>query len=99
MASALHVCNLLAAWREAEALAHQAEMRLYRAYVDFARNAGPEPSRELEHEAFRLRADAQSRYATAMTAVELAAAQADYATARTAWPRDPRSARGNDSHP
>jgi len=82
MASGQGACELLAAWREAELLAHQAEMSLYQAFVNFARDVGPKPSREMENEAFRLRAEAQRLYDRAMAAVDLTAARAHQAARR-----------------
>ena len=69
--------QLLAEWKQAGERAREAEVALYRAYVDFASGDGPAPSEAQRETATTLRAEARAKYKRAMTAVDQILADAD----------------------
>jgi hypothetical protein len=69
--------QLLAEWKQAEERACEAEVALYRAYVDFASGDGPAPCEAQRKTAATLRAEARDKYKRAMTAVDQILADAD----------------------
>lgn len=77
MAGESPVCEMLQEWKRAESLACEAEVALFRAYVDFLMGQGPEPSQEQQQTARALRRDAAARYTKAMAAVDLVLEKAD----------------------
>lgn len=77
MATARPLEQLLAEWKDAEQRARNAEVALYRAYVDFTASRGPAPSEEDRRTAASLRTEARARYDTAMAAVDEVLSRAD----------------------
>lgn len=74
--------RLFADWMEAEQRARNAEVALYRAYVDAVTPGGLLPSREQRLLASSMRAEARAKYAATMTAVDKVLADADERSCR-----------------
>lgn len=69
--------SLWAEWKEAEVRARNAELALYRCYLDFTSERGPPPSEDQRRTALSLRAEARARYGAAMAAADEFLARAD----------------------
>jgi hypothetical protein len=59
-------------WRAAETRAREAELVLFRAYLDHARGNGASPSPELEASAKALREECSRKFDAAMSGVDTA---------------------------
>lgn len=77
MTTARPLEQLLADWKEAETRARDAEVALYRTYVEFASGRGSPPSEEQRETAAAIRAEARAKYDKAMAAVDQVLAKAD----------------------
>ena len=70
MATARPPEQLLTEWKQAEQCARDAEVALYRAYLDFASGRGPDPSDEQRRTALSLRTEASAKFDALMGAVD-----------------------------
>lgn len=77
MTTARPLEQLLADWKDAETRARDAEVALYRTYVEFTSARGSPPSQEQRQTAAALRAEARAKYDAAMAAVDQVLTEAD----------------------
>ena len=77
MATARPLEQLLTEWKQAEECARDAEVELYRAYLDFASVRGPPPSEEQRRTVISFRTEASARYDALMATLDEVMARLD----------------------